>query len=116
MIGFLVFTYIRPFEVTEVWQTECIDGAMSNVSKMLGATLGILVAWFVDSKYIKFETAAPWYVQITKVVFWRRRCFRTEIIFQNGFVRAVGRRQHSGFDNRVLPRCHSCRAAFSDDV
>ncbi len=68
MIAFLVFAYIRPFEVTEAWQTQCIDGAMTNVSKMLGATLGILVSWLLDLKYIKFETKAPWYVQIIKVV------------------------------------------------
>ena len=90
MIGFLVFTYIRPFEVTEVWQTECIDGAMTNVSKMLGATLGILVAWFVDSKYIKFETAAPWYVQITKVVFGVGVVFELKSFFKMALFALLG--------------------------
>lgn len=67
MIGFLVFAAIRPFGVSADWETKCLDGAMTNVSKMLGATLGMLLSWFLDLKFIKFETKASLPAQIIKV-------------------------------------------------
>lgn len=36
--------------------------------KMLGCTVGITIAWWLDEKYIHFETEAVWYAQVVKVV------------------------------------------------
>ena len=68
LAAFLVFVTVQPFSVSEAWEMSCIEGAKENVSKMFGATLGVLVAWFVDLKYTKFDTKAVWYVQLIKIV------------------------------------------------
>lgn len=36
--------------------------------KMLGCTVGMTLVWWLDEKYIHFETEAVWYAQIIKVV------------------------------------------------
>ncbi|MBR5519387.1 MAG: phosphatase PAP2 family protein [Clostridia bacterium] len=39
---------------------------LENGWKMLGASIGLSVAWELDRKVLKFETKALWYVQIVK--------------------------------------------------
>ena len=34
----------------------------------MGATVGLLAAWWLDLKFIHFDTRAVWYVQIIKLV------------------------------------------------
>jgi len=42
--------------------------ALEFSSKMLGATSAFVITWYLDDKYLNFETSAPWYIQIFKVV------------------------------------------------
>lgn len=36
--------------------------------KMLGCTVGMTLVWWLDEKYLRFDTKAVWYAQIVKVV------------------------------------------------
>ena len=39
-----------------------------NVWKMTGAAVGMLLTAIIDTKYLRFDTRAPWYAQILKAV------------------------------------------------
>ena len=39
-----------------------------NGWKLLGATVGFGIAWWLDRRYIHFDTRAVWWVQLLKVV------------------------------------------------
>lgn len=41
---------------------------LENAFTMAGCVVGITIAYYLDEKYIKFETRARWYVQIIKYV------------------------------------------------
>lgn len=42
--------------------------ALKNACTLSGCTVGLIIVYFVDSKFIKFETEAKWYAQILKLV------------------------------------------------
>ncbi len=42
--------------------------ALKNACTLMGCTVGLVVVWFVDTKYTNFETNASWYAQIIKAV------------------------------------------------
>ena len=44
------------------------ESGLKNSCTLLGCTLGLIPAYIVDRKFTKFETKAPWYAQIIKVV------------------------------------------------
>ena len=41
---------------------------LKNACTLLGCTAGLIVVYFLDSKFIRFETEARWYAQILKLV------------------------------------------------
>ncbi len=47
---------------------EELYSSLKNSYKMLGAVLGLAVAYHIDLKYIRYETKAVWWAQILKVV------------------------------------------------
>lgn len=63
---YLAFTYAFPFP--EDIDMANLQSGISNGWKLLGATIGMLAACWLDQKYIHFETKAVWWVQILKVV------------------------------------------------
>ncbi len=62
---YLAFTYAYPFP--EDIDIDNLQSGISNGWKLLGATSGMLVACWLDQKYIHFETKAVWWAQIVKV-------------------------------------------------
>lgn len=44
-----------------------LASGVENGWKLLGATLGMLLAWWLDTRYIHFDTRAVWYVQLLKL-------------------------------------------------
>ena len=46
---------------------ELLSG-LKNAYKMLGAVCGLFLSYLLDKKYINFETKAPFFVQIIKVL------------------------------------------------
>lgn len=47
---------------------QCLASAVKNGWSMLGATAGMLTALFLDRRFIHYDTAAPWWGQILKVL------------------------------------------------
>ena len=47
--------------------SDNLESAIENVSKLVGAFLGVIVSYFVEKKYINFDTKAPLLVQVLKV-------------------------------------------------
>lgn len=44
------------------------ESGLKNVCTLMGCTIGLIPAYIVDCKWTKFETKAPWYGQILKIV------------------------------------------------
>lgn len=68
--AFTLFVYLYPFP-SEVFVGESIknyESAKKNAFTLIGCMFGLFIVYFVDSKYLKFETEAVWWAQIIKVV------------------------------------------------
>jgi undecaprenyl-diphosphatase len=44
------------------------ESGLKNACTLMGCTIGLIPAYIVDRKWTKFETKAPWYGQILKIV------------------------------------------------
>ena len=44
------------------------ESGLKNACTLMGCTIGLIPAYIVDRKWTKFETKAPWYAQILKIV------------------------------------------------
>ncbi len=42
------------------------NSALKNACTLLGCTVGLVLVWFTDTRFVHFETKAPWYSQILK--------------------------------------------------
>ena len=65
-LGFLAFVLI--FEFPKDVDIKNLESATKNAYKMLGCTLGILIAFEVDNKFIGFDTSGSFLVQLLKFV------------------------------------------------
>lgn len=65
-VGMLVYVELNPagFVADDV---NYLSG-LKNAYTMLGCLIGVAVVYFVDYRYLKFETDAIWWAQIIKVV------------------------------------------------
>ena len=64
--GYLLFVSLYPFPA-DVDAANLAHG-VENAWKLLGATVGMLVGWWLDVRFIHFDTRAVWYVQLIKLV------------------------------------------------
>lgn len=64
-LGFLA--YVLSISSDSSLDPHNLYSAMKNASTLLGCTAGLVVVYFVDSKYIHFETQARWYAQLLKL-------------------------------------------------
>ena len=48
--------------------TANYHSAMKNACTLFGCTLGLIAVFFVDTKITRFDTRAPWYAQLLKLV------------------------------------------------
>ena len=65
-VGYLLFVSLYPFPA-DVDAANLASG-VENAWKLLGATVGMLVGWWLDVRFIPFDTRAVWYVQLIKLV------------------------------------------------
>ena len=65
-VGYLLFVSLYPFPA-DVDAANLAHG-VENAWKLLGATVGMLVGWWLDVRFIHFDTRAVWYVQLIKLV------------------------------------------------
>ena len=63
--AFLVFLKVYPFPADV--DAENFAHAAENAWKLTGAIAGMLIAWWADRKFIRFEVEAVWWAQIVKV-------------------------------------------------
>lgn len=64
--GVLAFVYLFPFPADV--DTENLAHGVKNAYTMLGGTLGVLLTWELDHRFIRFETRAPLSVQAVKLI------------------------------------------------
>lgn len=65
-VGFLA--YVLSLSGVSFIDAHNYQSALKNACTLLGCTAGLVVVYFVDSKFINFETDARWYAQILKLV------------------------------------------------
>ena len=65
-VGYLLFVSLYRFPA-DVDAANLAHG-VENAWKLLGATVGMLVGWWLDVRFIHFDTRAVWYVQLIKLV------------------------------------------------
>ena len=65
-IGFLA--YVLSVSGDAGLDAHNYNSALKNACTLLGCTAGLIAVYFIDFKYIKFETEARWYAQIMKLV------------------------------------------------
>ena len=63
--AFLVFLKGYPFPADV--DAENFAHAVENAWKLTGAIAGMLIAWWADRKFLRFEVEAVWWAQIVKV-------------------------------------------------
>ena len=64
-VAFLVFLKVYPFPADV--DAENFAHAVENGWKLMGAIGGMLIAWWVDRRFIHFDTKAVWWAQLIKV-------------------------------------------------
>ena len=64
--GYLLFVSLYHFPADV--DADNLAHGVENAWKLMGATVGLLAAWWLDLKFIHFDTRAVWYVQIIKLV------------------------------------------------
>ncbi|MBR3803940.1 MAG: phosphatase PAP2 family protein [Clostridia bacterium] len=70
VVAFMLFVCLYPFPA-EVYAKDNIhnlESARKNAFTLLGCSIGFFVVYFVDQRYLRFETKAVWWAQIIKVV------------------------------------------------
>lgn len=61
----VIYMEVYPFPADA--DAERIMSGIKNSYKILGAAAGLLISFFVEKKYVRFETKAVWWAQIIKV-------------------------------------------------
>lgn len=64
-LAFLAFVELYPFPADV--DAANLASAVKNAYTMTGAVLGVLVVYFVDSRFTQFPTRAPWWGQLVKL-------------------------------------------------
>ena len=64
-LAYLVFVQVYPFPADV--DVDNLAHAVENAWKLTGAIGGMLIAWWVDWKFIRFDTKAVWWAQLLKV-------------------------------------------------
>ena len=69
-VVFFVFAnfFKFPDEVYMAENLHNLQSAQKNAYTLLGCSVGLILTFFIDNKYTKFDTKAVWWAQILKVV------------------------------------------------
>lgn len=69
LLSLFAYIFMSLYKFPESADMKNVIDGISNLSKISGASLGLLFGWYIENKYIKFETNAKWYIQILKCLF-----------------------------------------------
>lgn len=64
-LALLLFVFLMPSEGVDA---ENLLSARKNACTLFGAILGLPIIYYVDKYHTKFDPAAPWYVQLIKLI------------------------------------------------
>ena len=64
-IGYLCFVELYPFP--DDIDTHNLESGLKNAYTLLGSIAGMIVAYFVEDKWVRFPTKAVWWAQILKI-------------------------------------------------
>lgn len=69
-VGFFLFVNLFNFpeEVYLAENLHNLQSAQKNAYTLLGCSVGLILTYFIDNKYTKFDTKAVWWAQILKVL------------------------------------------------
>ena len=67
-ISLAYFIYVMVIRGDATLDPHNLASGVKNACTLLGCTIALVPVYYLDKKYIKFETAAPWYAQILKLV------------------------------------------------
>lgn len=67
-LGFGLLAFVELYPFPEDTDLHNLESGLKNAYTLLGSSLGLLVVYPAEEKYVKFETKAVWWAQILKVV------------------------------------------------
>jgi len=67
-MAILFVLYVELYNFPEDIDTHNYSSGLKNAYTLLGALLGMIIAYPIEGKYINFEVKDKWYIQIIKVV------------------------------------------------
>ena len=67
-LGVAGILYISLFPYPSDVDMGHVEHSITNAWKLGGAALGMVVGWWIDRKYLHYDTKAVWYAQILKAV------------------------------------------------
>ena len=67
-LGVAGILYISLFPYPSDVDMDHVEHSITNAWKLGGAALGMVVGWWIDRKYLRYQTKAVWYAQILKAV------------------------------------------------
>ena len=62
------FVYVMLISDDKTLDPTNLASGLKNAYTLLGCTIAILPVYFIDRKFIRFDTKAPWYAQLLKLV------------------------------------------------
>ena len=65
-VAFVLFMELYPFPANV--DPHNLASAHKNAYTLCGALLGLLPVWYLDNKYIHFDTKAVWWAQLLKLI------------------------------------------------
>ncbi len=73
ILGLISYIYMKGIPFPDVYpespDVENIKSGITNSVKLIGSSLALLVSYFIEKKFVKFETKGSIFAQIIKVVF-----------------------------------------------
>ena len=67
ILSTLFLVYVLSLSGVSFLDAHNYQSGLKNAFTLLGCTSGLVVVYFVDSKYINFDTKAKWYAQLLKL-------------------------------------------------
>jgi len=68
LIALAHFIFVNAISSDPTLDPQNLASGIKNSATLLGATAGLIPVYFFDRYYLKFDTRAPWYSQIIKLV------------------------------------------------
>lgn len=112
--AYLTFTLVYPFP-PDIDSANLASG-VENGWKLLGATLGIALAWWLDRQYVHFETKAVWWVQAIKFIVGLALVVALKAGAEGSAHRALRRQRRTRRGRAVFPRCAGGGRAVADGL